>query len=103
MRLKTLCQKIREVGRVARGGEDRIQYDLSAGAMIGVIDAVDGKQRLRITSEENIGFVSADLADYHATRIKIGNEVAIRIFHKMHRLSADDFCGFILFFMPNGT
>ena len=43
VRLKAFREQFREVGNVASGGEDCIQHDLSAVAVVGVVDAVVGE------------------------------------------------------------
>ena len=41
--LEAFFEQFREVDEIARGGEDGVEHDLSSGAMVRVVDAVDSK------------------------------------------------------------
>ena len=84
MRFETLRKQIREIGDVAGSWENRIQNDLSAGAVVGMIDAVGGEQSLRITGDEDIGLVPANFAYDVTAQIQVWDEVPVREVHEMN-------------------
>ena len=43
VRFQSLGEEFGEEDATARGGEDRVEYNLSAGAVVGMVDAVGGE------------------------------------------------------------
>ena len=97
MRLMTFCEQSWKICNVICGREDSVKDDLSAGAVVGMVEAIERKQGLWITCHENIRFVPADLADNVSAQIQVWDEVPILKVQKMNRASTDDFRGVILF------
>ena len=101
MRLKTLSKQLRKVYDVASSWEDGIENNLSAGAVVGVIDAVESEEVLRVAGDEDIRLVPANFADNVTAEIKAWDEVPIWQVHEMRRVCADHFGCVGLFHMPN--
>ena len=86
VRLKAFLEKFGEINKIPRGGENSVQDDLSAGAMVGMVDAILGKQILRVAGDEDVGLVPADLAHHVAAQVKAWDEVSICEVEKMNCL-----------------
>ncbi len=78
---------------------------MPGSAVIGMIDAIDRKQRLRIAGDENIRFELADDADDIAAQVEIRHEIAIGAIHEVDRVRvhADNLCRGDLLFVADGA
>ena len=101
MRLEALGKQFREIDDVASGGEYGVEDNLSAGAVVGMVDAVERKEVLRVASNEDIRLVSANFTDNVTAEIKAWDEVSIRQVHEMRRVCADHLGSVGLFGVSN--
>ena len=94
-------EQVGEVGCVASRGKYGVEHDLSAGAMVGVIESVKREKILRVAGDEDIRFVAADLADKVSAEVKVWDQIPVREVQKKRRLGSNDFGGFGLFPVSN--
>ncbi len=91
MRLEALGEQFREIDDVASSGKDRVKDNLSAGAVVGMVDAVKCEEILRVAGDEDIRLVPANFADDVTAEIKAWDDVSIRQVHEMRRVCSDHF------------
>ena len=68
-----------------------------------MVDPISGKESLRVTGDEDIGFVSADLAHNITAEVHVRDEVAVGIGHDVDGFGTDDLCRGVLFFVADGA